>query len=344
MKDFDTSTLHAYSGYFNDTEKLLQSSSGGGASALSAEILTGGGAIFGACYSEDFKRAEFACIEREEDLFRLKGSKYIETDKRIFQGNKYVSLWPIVAEKLEAGKKVLFIGLGCDVAALKAFLSNKKVDTSNLYTVDLICMGPTFQEVHRQYIENLERKYQSRIINFTVRHKAKGWTPPYILAEFENGKKFSTLFYGTDYGIAFGSYARRVCYGCKFRGKNHQADITVGDFWGLKPGMKGYNPNGVSIFLVRTEQGEELIRKIDREKFTIEPADVDFAVEHNPMYYKRREIPEDYDKFCEDLKSVGLHRAIINHLGIKRYYKQKLKEFVKGILPAPVKAIIKRML
>ena len=41
---FDCSGFKAYSGYYRDTQKLLQSASGGGASVLSAIILTGGGA------------------------------------------------------------------------------------------------------------------------------------------------------------------------------------------------------------------------------------------------------------------------------------------------------------
>ena len=41
---FDCSGLKAYSGYYRDTQKLLQSASGGGASVLSAIILTWGGA------------------------------------------------------------------------------------------------------------------------------------------------------------------------------------------------------------------------------------------------------------------------------------------------------------
>ena len=149
MNEFDCSGLKAYSGYFKDTEKLLQSSSGGAATALSELILTRGGVIFGSVYSADFRTPEFACIERKEDLHSLKGSKYAETSKRVFHEGEYKALWPLVAEKLESGLTVLFTGLGCDVAALKSFLKARGTDTSNLYTVDLICFGSTLQEVHR---------------------------------------------------------------------------------------------------------------------------------------------------------------------------------------------------
>lgn len=340
MNEFDCLGLKAYSGYFKDTEKLLQSSSGGAATVISELILMGGGVVFGSVYSADFRTPEFACIERKEDLFRLKGSKYAETSRRIFHEGEYKALWPVVAEKLEAGLTVLFTGLGCDVAALKSFLRARGTDTSKLYTIDLICYGATLQEVHRQYIESLERKFKSGIINFTVRYKKHGWTPPYILAEFGNGRRFETDFYASDYGKAFALYARRACYGCNFRGKNHQSDITVGDFWGLTKNMPGWNKNGVSIMISRTEKGEELIRKIDTDKFSLREENSEFAISHNSMYFMRREKIADYDKFCEDLKSVGLHKAIVNHYGFMRYYFAPLKAYI----PVPVKRFIKAVM
>ena len=306
--------------------------------------MLGGGVVFGSTNSADFRTPEFACIERKEDLCRLKGSKYAETSKRVFHDGEYKALWPLVAEKLESGLTVLFIGLGCDVAALNSFLKVRGTDTSKLYTVDLICYGSTLQEVHRQYVESLERKFKTRIINFTVIYKKHGWTPPYIFAEFENGRKFCTDFYASDYGKAFALYARHACYICKFRGTNHQSDITVGDFWGLTPNMKGWNKNGVSAIIVRTERGEELIRNIDTEEFSLREEDADFVINHNTMYFKRREKISDYDKFCENLKSVGLHRAIINHYGLVKYYLAPMKRCIKRLLPARVKRFIKAVI
>ena len=340
---FDCSGLTAYSGYYRDTQKLLQSAAGGGAAVISEAVIKNGGAVFGACYSADFRTAEFACVERLEDLCRLKGSKYIPTLKRILLDGEYVPLWPLVAEKLKEGREVLFTGLGCDVAALKSYLNANHVDSSRLYTVDLICFGPAIPEVHRQYVENLEKKYHSHLKSFTVRHKAKGWTPPYIKAEFDDGRDFLTPFYDSDYGRAFSVYTREQCYKCRFKGTNHQADITLGDFWGVNPAMAGWNKDGVSIFLVRTEKGKELISRIDTQEFALRPEDVKFAVENNSMYYLSRAKPENYGKFCDDLMSKGLHRAIVNQIGLKRYCKKLIKRFAKKIIPAPLWNLAKRI-
>ncbi|MBQ7216155.1 MAG: Coenzyme F420 hydrogenase/dehydrogenase, beta subunit C-terminal domain [Synergistaceae bacterium] len=304
-----------------------------------------GGGIFGACYSPDFRTAEYAYIDRLADLGRLKGSKYIPTLKRVLLDGKYVPLWPLVAEKLKEGREILFTGLGCDVAALKSYLKANHVDSSRLYTVDLICYGPVIPEVHRQYIETMEKKYRSRLKSFTVRHKARGWVPPYIRAEFEDGKEFLTPFYDSDYGIAFSIYTREHCCKCRFKGAGHQADITVGDYWGLTPEMEGWNHNGVSIFLVRTEKGRELLSRINQQDFALREENADFAVRGNPMYYQSRKRPEDYGKFCDDLMSRGLHRAVANHQGgILKYWTKVLARKVKGYVPPALKRIIKRML
>ena len=307
-------------------------------------FLRGGGTIFGVCYSPDFREAEYACVERIEDLERLKGSKYIPSKKRVLINGEYVSLWPLVSQKLEEGRTVLFTGLGCDVAALYSYLAAKGTDTSRLFTAELVCYGPALPEVHRQYVDGLEAKYNSRVTSFTVRHKAKGWTPLHIRAEFENGQVFITDFYQSDYGRAFGLYTRDVCYGCRFRGRNHKADVTLGDYWGLTPDMPGWNKNGVSIFIVRTEKGEELIRMIPRTEFTLREEDVSFAVEHNRMYYEPRKKPEGYAKFRRELEALGLHRAVVNHYGRLKFCALLLKERVKSAVPAPVKKVLKEIL
>ena len=344
---FDCSGLTAYSGYFRDKNKLLASSSGGAAAVLSEAIIKEGGCVFGACYSSDFRSVEFACIERLEDLNRLKGSKYSDSVKRIFHDGKYTALWPYVSEKLSSGREVLFTGLGCDVAALRAFLRANHIDSANLFTVDLICYGPTLSGVHESFIDSLERKYNSRVKNFTVRHKKFGWVPPYVMAEFENGQEFCMKFYDSDYGKAFGLYARKVCYGCRFRGINHQSDITVGDYWGLRPEMSGYNPDGVSVLIIHNERGRELMDKINKDEFALMPADVSYIIQSNPMYYKPRGKPLDYEKFCGDLKRYGLHKALIIHDGgYLRIYAGKLARLIKScarkILPSSLKRFIKR--
>ena len=106
--------------------------------------------------------------------------------------------------------------------------------------------------------------------------------------------------------------------------------------------MAGWNPDGVSIFIVKTERGEKLMRKIDSLEFELSPADVRFAIEHNTMYYKSRKKPEDYGKFCADLKTLGLHRAIVNRIGKVRYFARHVRKFIPRPVVRLLKAILRR--
>ncbi len=308
--EFDYSNLEAYAGYYVDNTKVLRSASGGGATVLAEHIIRKGGVVFGVKYSENFKSAEYSCAETIEELDTLKGSKYIYANKKVRIRGEYVSVYSLVAEKLKEKRGVLFIGLGCDVAALCCYLKQQKIDTSTLFTIDLICTGPTYAEVGKQYIEQLEARYGSEIVDFSVRYKEEGWSPFYIYAKFKNGKIHKRTFYDSDYGYAFALYGMKGCYECKFRGENHCADITLGDYWGIVPGKNGYNPNGVSLFIVKTQKGKSLLEEIDREEFRIEPADIELALRHNPMYYKRKEKNAKWRLFDETFKKRGLKEAV----------------------------------
>ena len=341
---FDTSEFEIYCGCYNDAELVKSSASGGAATAISEWILSLGGSVFGAVYSQDFKSAHYGCAETSKELVKFQSSKYISTDKKVRVENEWVPVYSMVEEKLCQGKYVLFTGLGCDVAALQKYLQNRNITSERLYTVDLICHGPTYPEVQKQYIERLERKYRSRVKSFSVRYKKLGWKPPFIHAEFENGKVFEERFYESDFGFAFQNYSKESCYQCKFKGCNHCADLTLGDYWGCVAGMPEYNPDGVSLFLCRTAKGRELVHALEQaDCFTVLPADMQLAMENNPMFYKsRKKNPERCEAFRRDMEKNGLHYAVTQNSGYKVYRKRKVKRIIKDLLSTNLLQIHKR--
>lgn len=317
---------NAYAGYYRDSAILKQSASGGVASVLSEEMIARGGCVFGVAYAEDLKSASFVCAETMEALQALKGSKYIAADKKLPNG---VSIYDAVEEKLKLGKQVLFIGLGCEVGALLKQMELRKINTSMLYTVDLICHGPTLPKIQKDFVESLEQRYRSKVVSFTARSKEKGWELPYVHAVFANGKHYKKPFYETDMGYAFKTYSRGSCFACHFKGNDHVADMTVGDYWGLKPTMKGYNPDGVSVMLTRTEKGERLLSEIDQTRFALDRADIALAIRNNPMFEESRAKPIYYDTFVHDYEEHGLHYAVTHSEGYKIYKKAALKRRIQ---------------
>lgn len=325
--------LIAYSGYYKDNLELLSVASGGAASILAETVIAKGGIVYGAIYSRDFKRAEYGRFKKNDDLKKFKSSKYISAEKKICVDGKYKSVYIQVAEDLSAGKEVLFTGLGCDVAALKKYIRAEKISDLNLYTIDVICHGPMPQIIADDFINMLEKRYKSKIISFNVKCKKHGWSSnPYIYASFENGRKYEKKFYNTDYGYAFSKLIKKPCYKCQFKGENHLADITVGDYWGLQPTMKAWNKYGVSLILVRTGKGEELIKQIDYSKFYYEEADLEFALEHNPMYWKSKEKDYKAEEFERILYTEGLHSAVRKTITFKENIRRtNIYSFLKKI-------------
>ncbi|MDE7300226.1 MAG: Coenzyme F420 hydrogenase/dehydrogenase, beta subunit C-terminal domain [Lachnospiraceae bacterium] len=338
--------LKTYSGYYQSREKLLESASGGAASALSESFIKNGGIVFGVRYSDDFKRAEYCCITDIAELSLLKGSKYASSDKYVQYQDRKVLVHALAGEFLEQGRAVLFFGLGCDIGALKCYLGSRQIDDAKLFTVDLICHGPTYPEVHKAFVERLEKKYRSKISYFSVRYKKKGWAPPWLHAEFENGKVFEQPFYATDYGFAFQNYVRSACLDCKFKGKDHLADLTIGDHWGLDKSMEGYNADGVSIIFTRTEKGEELINTLDQEEYQLRETDTRQALLGNCMFYKNRITDEKFDRerFKKDFEKRGLHSAVMKQRGRWKMLLSRCRKVAGRLFPKPVKRVIKKLL
>lgn len=322
----DYSYINAYQGYLTDEKLLLKSSSGGITRALSNAIIMHGGVVFGVRYSEDFYRAQYCFVDCIDDIDKIVGSKYIYSDKRITYGSNIVSVYQAIENELKMGKMVLFFGLGCDVAAVRKYISNTDTNTSQLFLVDLICQGPTFPEVQESYLKRLENRYSSKVCDFTVRYKLSGWSAsPFIRVVFNNGKQYYESFYGSDFGFAFTNYSRSSCYHCRFRGKSHQSDMTIGDYWGIEKQDDGYNKHGVSLMLVTTDKGEKLLDLVDKKDFLIRNADANNAIRNNPMYYSCRTEYEGIERFKNNFNTKGLHRAVIEETGVIKYYFFRLR-------------------
>jgi coenzyme F420-reducing hydrogenase beta subunit len=326
---FDYSSLKAYSGYYKEDLLVKESSSGGAATAISKGIIEAGGVVFGVAWLEGYKSAGYICAEHVDDLSKLKGSIYIETSKKVQYNGRQMSVYEMVREKLEDGRIVLFIGLGCDVATIKAYLSNHNIDMSKLYTIDLVCHGPTYSIVADQYVKHLEEKYKSGVSEFSLRYKKRGWVPPYIRAKFMNGEVFTQPFYDTDFGFAFNNYTRKACFACTQKGAEHKSDLTLGDYHGVDKFSDSYNRNGVSLIIQNSERGEQLLKFINEEEFKLQEADLFSALTHNKYYYKRREESWSWAKFDQNIRKFGLHKAVIIQQGRKKYLYTKLKHQIK---------------
>ena len=119
------------------------SSSGGAFSILARWILSQGGVVYGAAF-DDRMECRYEEAADESGLSRLRGSKYVkaELSRVAIEG---------VRRRLADGVPVLFVGVPCQVAAVKNLC---KDDLRNLYTIDLVCNGTPAREMFRRYLDD----------------------------------------------------------------------------------------------------------------------------------------------------------------------------------------------
>ena len=299
-----------YYGFLKDTNELCNSSSGGFGASIAKYAIQKDGILYGVSYTSDFKNAEFIRVTSKGDIQKLLGSKYIYAD------NSQIKTGGRIYEDIQSGRRVFLIGLPCNIAGVLAILQKKGIEARNLITIDLVCGGATPAEVEKQYIEYLEKKYKSRIIDFSVRYKNPNWTPPYLRAVFENGKVFCKEFYLTEFGYTFEHMKRNACYDCQYKGDNHLSDITLGDAWGINKDNIGYNEKGVSVAFVHTENGNILLKEL--EDIVLFETESEYMKSNNPRYLTPKQRYQNTEKFREDLLKYGLRKACKKAWGIKR--------------------------
>lgn len=87
-----------------------QSSSGGIFTILAEQIIDEGGVVFGAAFNDKWE-VEHSYVENKEQLVKFRGSKYVQS--KIGESYKDAKSF------LKEGRRVLFSGTPCQIAALK---------------------------------------------------------------------------------------------------------------------------------------------------------------------------------------------------------------------------------
>lgn len=232
-------------GWNNDEEIRKISSSGGLFTVFANKVLSEGGVVFGAIYSEDFKRVIITSTENAP-LSSMRTSKYVQSNA--------AGAYRQMESFLNIGRKVLFCAAPCQIAGARKFFGNKY---ENLILVDFLCGGFPSPSFYSQYITWIENKMRSQITHINFRDKKKGWSKSGIKISFKNGKEyFATPFYDPYYYYYCTHLIRNSsCLGCKFR-ESRYTDITIADFWGFKKLNTPNDEKGMSLIITYNDKGK----------------------------------------------------------------------------------------
>lgn len=306
---------YAYGGWHKDGQIVLNSSSGGVFFGIAHKILSDGGVVFGAAYSEDYKTIVFMSTD-EVPVQQLLKSKYAESlVDYSFRKLRY---------ELEKGRKVLFCGTPCQVAGLSRFLA-KPYD--NLITCDFACGGLPSHHIYQEYLTSLEKKYRSSVVSVDFRPKTHGWKRYAIRICFANGKVYNRLGVEDEYlkSFLYGKYmVRENCLQCKFS-DCHASDITIADFWLHEKLSSLQNENGISLILCNSEKGKEMIDSVG-EQFLLTELDVE-AASYN---HKKTEISERGIRRREDFLKLYSEKGL--NVASESFFPNSLKNKLKNRL------------
>lgn len=287
--------LNAYAGWHINQKEYLTSTSGGAATAFGQFVINRGGVVYG-CSARHGLKISHIRIDNINDLYLLKGSKYVQSD--IEDSYRYVR------QDLVSGNLVLFIGTPCQCAGLKSYLGK---DYNNLYCVDLICHGVPSQKLLKKHL----LKISEGKADYVTFRKGNDMA----LKVFDkSGKKiyYSNVWnerYKDSYYSTFidGYTYRESCYQCRYAKPERCSDITVGDFWGLGSDLKFDPVNGCSCILPVTDKGIDLLKAapLELHKRKVAEAVAGNAQLRNPMHKSFR---------------ISLFRKLYRIFGIRNAY------------------------
>ena len=314
------------------------SSSGGAASILSKYVVAQGGSVYG-CYQKNYREIRHIRVDEDKDIVLLKGSKYVQSE---------ISLcYREAKQDLQDNRMVLFIGTPCQVAGLKRFL---RKEYPNLYTIDLVCHGVASQRMLREDVEayGVTRDVEKEKLCVNFRWKTKSGIR-FGIRLWQTGKEKysilkSTRFPYDAYITAFmtGLSFRENCHHCVYAKSDRIGDLTIGDFWGLGAYQKTQIKanEGVSLVLVNTDNGEQLLKKLQSE-LVIEERTMREAVQGNANLRAASVRPQGKDIFKKVMVEKGLKAACHAALSHKKYFCMVIVEELKRF--SPLVATFKRM-
>ena len=274
-----------YAAYHKNTEEVEKSSSGAMFAAISDLILKQNGKIIGGGYNYVTNQMEHIICSSPTERDACRGSKYIQS---CINGNIY----KVLEEELNKHTPLLFIGMPCQVVAIKQYIEIKKIDSTSLLTCDILCHGVGSPGVWDKFLIWKNKK----IDYITFKDKRNGWKSPLCIAK-SNGKEFSIRGYSWLY---FSNLIMRPsCYECPFSTKNRVGDLTIGDFWKVKskcPEM--YNPRGTSFITINTFKGQECFNQI-KNSIVYKEISLDDVLQNNMQHPSikpkwRAEVMRDY--------------------------------------------------
>lgn len=296
----------------------IKSSSGGAFASMARYIVEQGGVVYGASLDEQ-KNVVHICIESKDDIDKLRGSKYAQSDL----GNAYSD----IKKQLKEGRFVLFSGVSCQVKGLCAFL---KRDYDNLFTAEILCHGVSSPGIYRKYLDEVCEGYN--INKDSIEHiffRNPGiWKEFTLSIRLKGGRILQGPCENSFMrGFANNLIVRPSCFDCQAKCLKSGSDLLLGDFWCLEYVDSEFVDNkGVSLVIANTEKGLNLVNSLESEvkEFTYKDA---LLGNRNIEHFQK--WPEKREEFFSALNENNNYTStILEFTQVKLTTVQKIRHYV----------------
>lgn len=320
-----------------DDEVRFDSTSGGAFSALANYVIRRNGYVFGAELNSDWKVVH-GYVQAHEELHRLRGSKYVQSD--------ICDAYGMVKNVLEEDKWVLFTGTPCQVAGLISYLGKTY---EKLILMDVVCYSISSPKVWRIYLKHLESEKKIKISDvdkIKFRDKSR-YGYEYTLMTFYDKNKNIIYSSGPESNQMLRSFVsntstRPSCYNCRFKITERGSDFTVWDCYNIYKYDKKMDDNkGTSHLMIHSMKAKKMLNEL-AEDLVLEKVDFSEAVNSEPAMTecarpsnirekffecveKNNDVFKEY--FCQSTrtKTERILRRVLSQIGMYKYIKRILK-------------------
>ena len=294
---------YVFGGYNEDLAVRDRSTSGGIFSAIADEWCDDNYVIFGAAAKGLEVYHSHILDKKEIDIFRKSKYSQSQVEDSYLEAKKF----------LQEGKKVLFSGTPCQIAALRKILGDYS-KSEKLLTVEVVCEGFPSPLLLRKYKAYLEEKKEIKIEELDYRYKdGNRWDYEVMNITYSSlhNPMRGTIKCDRWFNPFWIFWADRLmsrpsCVPCPFRTPDREADITLGDLWGSQlycPELYGQN-KGCSLVVCNSKKGIDTFKKTLPHLYGHELKYEDALKYQRPM---RVVVPANprRDEFMNDLKTLN---------------------------------------
>lgn len=301
---------------------IYKKSSSGGVFGVLADyfIREQHGVVCGAALIENLE-VKHIFADRLQEIHKMQGSKYVQSST--------IDVFTRSKEILESGRKLLFSGTPCQVAALRKFIGK---DYNNLFCVDIVCHGVPSPELFRNHIlGNITKGKQVKCLSFRTKDKYDRYGFN-LKIEDVDGKihlipgsidPFYRLFLKC---VSF----REACYSCPYAKDMRLGDLTIGDCGNSNKYIDFHPSETISTIYPITDKGRELWDRV-MNQFDVRVVDSATEIRANAQLNYPAVRPESrtglYPCSADEIKwkaDDALGRVV---------FKIKMKEKFKRIIP-----------